>query len=358
MKAFVTTEPKTAAVHASHPIPTPRQGEILIKVHYAAQNPTDWKGVLGAPAGRVVGCDFAGTVADIPAGTSTSLQKGQRVAGWVHGNSVDPPRGAFAEYLTTEPSLVFSVPDEVALEDAATVSLAVATAVQALFQRLGLPEPSSASSTSGDNKDKTPVLIYGGTSSVGLYAVQLARLAGLYVIATGSAKNHDLLKSLGANETIDYNDEKWVETVRSLTQDNLQHALDTISEGGTIEKVASAMSTTKGGLVMCLLPTKKAKEALQGSEVGEKVKIESTIAYTVFEKPIKGFEAFDNQGGVTTEDRRFWEGQIQKVPEWLKSGQLKTNKVKILGGLDAIEEGFKLHKEGKVRVEKLVYKLE
>ncbi|KAH7014491.1 zinc-binding dehydrogenase [Microdochium trichocladiopsis] len=355
MKALVTTGEKTAVVKTDVPIPKPRPGEILVKVHYAAQNPTDWKGMVGAKAGKVLGCDFAGTVAD--ANGTSMWPVGQRVAGWVHGNTVDPPRGAFAEYLTTEPSLVFPVPDNVSLEAASTVSLAVATAVQALFQRLQLPQPGSSSSSSSDNKNKIPVLIYGGTSSVGLYAVQLARMAGLYVIATGSAKNHSLLKSLGADETVDYNDSNWVETVRSLTNDNLQHALDTISEGGTIEKVASAMSTTKGGHVVCLLPVKSAKANLEGTDVGRRVKIESTIAYSVFEKPLEGYGSFDNQGGVTTEDRRFWEGQLKHLPEWLGSGKLKTNKVTILGGLEAIPEGFRMHSEGKVRVEKLVYKI-
>ncbi|KXJ87935.1 zinc-binding dehydrogenase [Microdochium bolleyi] len=351
MKALVTASPKTVAVRSDVPIPVLRQGEILVKVHYAAQNPTDWKGVPGKPPGRVVGCDFAGTVAD--ANGSSQWAVGQRVAGWVHGGSADPDRGAFAEYLATEPSLVFPVPDSVSLEAASTVSLAVATAVQALFQRLGLPQPGSSSAGSSDKK--TQVLIYGGTSSVGLYAVQLAKMAGLRVIATGSARNHDLLRSLGADETVDYNDADWVEKVRSLTNDDLRYALDTISEGGSIESVASAISTAHGGHVMCLLPWRGAKLP---EDVAARVKVESTIAYTVFEKPLKGMEAFDYNGGVTTEDRRFWEEHgLKKLPGWLESGELKPNPVKILGGLEAVPEGFKLHQEGKVRVEKIVYKI-
>lgn len=63
------------------------------------------------------------------------------------------------------------------------------TAIQAMFLRLGLPETNKPATSA------FPVLINGGTSSVGLYAVQLAKLAGLYVIATGSKQNHDLLYS-------------------------------------------------------------------------------------------------------------------------------------------------------------------
>ncbi|KAH8168237.1 hypothetical protein CIB48_g68 [Xylaria polymorpha] len=63
MKAFVTVEGRTAAVREI-PKPTPSEGEILVRVAYAAQNPTDWKAVPHRPVGRIVGCDFAGTVAD------------------------------------------------------------------------------------------------------------------------------------------------------------------------------------------------------------------------------------------------------------------------------------------------------
>ncbi|KAH8168238.1 hypothetical protein CIB48_g69 [Xylaria polymorpha] len=97
----------------------------------------------------------------------------------------EPLRGAYAEYLVTGSSFVFAVPDSVTLKDASTISLAFATAMQAMFQRLGLPEPSEPATSA------FPILINGGTSSVGLYAVQLAKLAGLYVIATGSKQNHE-----------------------------------------------------------------------------------------------------------------------------------------------------------------------
>ncbi|KAI1351214.1 zinc-binding dehydrogenase [Xylaria sp. FL0043] len=344
MKAFVTTEGRTAAVQEI-PKPTPGEGEILVRVHYAAQNPTDWKGVPHRPAGRIVGCDFAGTVED-PNGSHWS--KGQRVAGFVYGTMDEPLRGAFAEYLVTESSLVWAVPDSVSLQDASTVSLAFATAVQAMFQRLGLPEPSKPATSA------FPVLINGGTSSVGLYAVQLAKLAGLYVIATGSKQNHDLLTSLGADAVVDYKDASWPEKVRELSHDKLQHAFDCIAEKETTTAVARALSPTKGGHVVCVLPRKN-------SELPEgltKVKVESTVVYTVFGKPLKlGENSFDNWGGPTPRDRQFWEKYLSMLPEYIGSGKIKPNPSKELGGLEAISEGFELQQQGKVRAEKLVYKI-
>ncbi|KAJ1329820.1 aspyridone synthetase trans-acting enoyl reductase [Microdochium nivale] len=340
MRAIVNVPHKTVVLRSDVPVPKPGLGEILVKVHYAAQNPTDFKSPISGDR-------------------MSSSAVGQRVAGWVQGATAGPDRGAFAEYLTTEASLVFPVPDSVGLDVASTVSVGVSTAVQALFQRLGLPETSVESVSSGGSggEDKrTPVLIYGGTSSVVLYAVQLARLASLRVIATGSARNRDLLRSLGADETVDYNDADWADQVRKLTGDNLRHALDNISTGETIKKVATVMSSTQGGHVVSLVMAKHVKLP---EDLRKRVKVELIVAYTVFERPLpESLHDPDNHGGRTTGDRRFWEEHgLQKLPGWLELGGVKPNAIKLLGGLDAVEEGLKMHAEGNVSVEKIVYKV-
>ncbi|KAI0490295.1 zinc-binding dehydrogenase [Xylaria cf. heliscus] len=344
MKAFVTVEGGTAAVREI-PKPTPSEGQILVRVAYVAQNPTDWKAVPKRPPGLIVGCDFAGTVADA---NGSHWREGQRVAGFVYGTMDKPLRGAFAEYIVTGSSFVWAVPDSVTLKDASTISLAFATAVQALFQRLGLPEPSKPATSA------FPVLVNGGTSSVGLYAVQLAKLAGLYVIATGSKQNHDLLEALGVDAVVDYKDATWPEKVRELSHDKLQYAFDCVSEKETTAATARAISSTKGGHLICILPRKTAELP----EDISKVKVESTIVYTVFGDAIDlGSSPFENWGGPTPKDRKFWEKYLSLLPEYVESGKIKPNPSKELGGLEAIAEGFELQKQGKVRAEKLVYKV-
>lgn len=343
MKALVTIEGKTAAVQEV-PVPTPGEGEILIKVHYAAQNPTDWKSMKAVPPGRILGCDFAGTVAD---SNGSKWRENQRVAGWVFGASDKPLRGAYAEYLVTESSLVFPVADAMADADAAVVPLAFATAVQAMYQRLGLPEPSKPA------KSATPFLVNGGTSSVGQYAVQLAKLSGLFVIATGSRRNHEFLRDLGADAVVDYNDDDWIEQVRALSHDGLLHAFDCISEKATTAAVARTLSPTKGGHVLTILP-RKPDELPEGLN---KVRVESTIAYTVFGRPIR-YGTFDNCGEPTPDDKAMWEKYLAMLPEYLGDKKIRPNKPRELdGGLDAVLGGFQLHEEGKVSAEKLVYKL-
>ncbi|KAK1994766.1 zinc-binding dehydrogenase [Colletotrichum falcatum] len=349
MRALVTQGDKTAKVQEV-PKPKPGPGEILVKVSVVAQNPTDWKGTASAPAGRIVGCDFAGTVDD-PNGAS--FRKGQRVAGWVHGQWENPPRGAFAEYLVTESTLVFPVPDALTDAEAAVVSLAFATAVQALFQRLRLPEPRpdgtpAASATKAD--ERIPLLINGASSSVGMYAVQLAKMAGLRVIATASKRNHELLKRLGADVTIDYRDAHWVELLRAAAGNNLRHAFDTISEVETTRMVVRAVSPG-GGHVVCILPRK-------ADEVGapEGVRVESTLAYTVFGRHVK-YGPYDNTDGPKPEDKAFWEKYLTLLPKWLEEGKVKPNPRRELGGLEDIPKGFELQAKGGVSAQKLVYRI-
>lgn len=352
MKALVTQEGHKVAIQEV-PIPKPAEGEILVKVSYVAQNPTDWKAASAARPGLIVGCDFAGTVAD-PNGYPT-WQQGQRVAGFVHGTSrngiaPNPLRGVFAEYCVVEASLVYAVPDAITDQQAAVVPLAFATAVQATVQRLRLPsDPDPSAGT------RTPFLVNGGTSSVGQYAVQLGRLAGLYVVATGSKRNHELLRSLGADAVVDYNDADWPEQVREVTRGGLEHAFDCIAEKGTPEAIGRAMSPTKGGHIVGILSLRALQE--KGLE-NEKVKLESTIVYTVFERALK-YPGFDNCGPdrPTPEDKAVWEKYLGMLPNLLTSGKIKPNPIREMGGLEDIVTGFKEQEEGKVRAEKLVYKI-
>ncbi|KAI2615738.1 zinc-binding dehydrogenase [Hypomontagnella submonticulosa] len=342
MKALVTVEGKTAAVQEID-IPKPEDGEILVKIHYVAQNPTDWKAMQASPPGRIIGCDFAGVVED-PNGSH--WRRGQRVAGFVQGTSVKPTRGVFAEYAVIEASLVYPIPDEVSYQDAAVIPLAFATAVQAMFGRLKLPEPSKPA------KSAFYFLVSGGTSSVGNYAVQLGKLAGAFVIATGSPRNHELLKSLGADAVVDYKDPEWPEQVRRLTHDGLEFAFDCISEHGTPEAITRALSPTKGGHIVTILPVNEVRDKIEN----KKVKLESTIVYTVFERPLK-YGTFDNCGDATPQDKALWEKYLSMLPDLLSSGKIKPNRVRELGGINDILAGFEEQQQGKVSAEKLVYKI-
>ena len=159
--------------------------------------------------------------------------------------------GSFAEYLAADAELgVVPIPDGWSFEEAAQLGVAPLTALQCLHQTLELPSPFE-NVRPGDQQ--RAILIWGGASSVGQYAIQFAKLGGLRVLTTASPKNFDLVKDLGADEVFDYRDENVIEKIRTATSNALDIAFDTIAEGKTAEQVAGAIGD-KGGKVAIILP--------------------------------------------------------------------------------------------------------
>lgn len=152
--------------------------------------------------------------------------------------------GAFAEYVVAPAEVVVHVPDEWPFEDAAQLGIAPFTAAQTLFITLNLPTPLSPTAES------TPILISGGSSSVGLYAIQLAKLSGLRVIATSSPRNFDLLTSYGADEVYDYHDPDAARKIKESTRGQLKEALDCIGEDSTPTLISDALSDSDGAVAI------------------------------------------------------------------------------------------------------------
>ena len=159
------------------------------------------------------------------------------------------PNGTYAEYVVSGAQLgVVHVPDTWSFEEAAQLGIAPLTALQCLHQTLELPSPFD-----GKPSPQRDILIWGGSSSVGQYAIQIAHLYGLRVFTTASPKNFELVKGLGADEVFDYRDAEVVEKVRAATGNALDIAIDCVSEGKTTEQVPAALGD-KGGKVAIILP--------------------------------------------------------------------------------------------------------
>jgi NADPH:quinone reductase-like Zn-dependent oxidoreductase len=164
----------------------------LIKVHAAAVNPLDVHVLKGGPAifrllfggGKLKrpGVDCAGVVESVGPAV-TSFKSGDAV----FGNC----RGAFAEYAVTPDSKIAPKPQAVSFEDAAACPVAALTALQGLRNQ-------------GKLQPGQDVLINGASGGVGTFAVQLAKIFGAHVTAVCSARNADLVRSLGADRVIDY----------------------------------------------------------------------------------------------------------------------------------------------------------
>ena len=146
---------------------------------------------------------------------------------------------------------VVPIPDGWSFEEAAQLGIGPLTALQCLYETLELPSPLEI--ILGPDDPQRTILVWGGASSVGQYAIQFAKLGGLRVLTTASPKNFGLVRGLGADEVFDYRDEDVVEKIRAATGNALDIAIDTISEGKTVEQVAGAIGD-KGGKVAIILP--------------------------------------------------------------------------------------------------------
>jgi Zinc-binding dehydrogenase len=180
--------------------------------------------------------------------------------------------GAFAEYLVTYADFVVHVPDNWSLEDAGQLGIAPFTALMALYDLLKFPEPHSIpvpppQSASGASSSSVPILISGGASSVGLYTIQIAKHSGLYVIATASERNFDLVRSFGADVVVDYRDPaKAAKQIREAAPGPIEHALDCVSTGTSFELVAASLDGkgTIANLTLGNYPTVEGVKVING----------------------------------------------------------------------------------------------
>jgi NADPH:quinone reductase-like Zn-dependent oxidoreductase len=180
MKAVQTHIPGTAAVVSDAPTPKLRPDYVLVKVHAVALNPTDWKHMDAVQKpGVTLGCDFAGTVEAVGGAATKPWKQGDRIAGFVHGGNVSQADdGAFGEFLVAKADIQVRVPEGMGFEAAAGLGVGIATVGQGLYQSLGLPLPGTAGGGGNGAKEKemSPILIYGGSSAMGAYGIQWAKL--------------------------------------------------------------------------------------------------------------------------------------------------------------------------------------
>ncbi len=192
------------------PYTHPRADEIVVKNHAVAINLIDWFiQVTGNTLFRwiefpfVLGADVAGEVVEV--GTAvTRFKVGDRVLGHAVGMDKDrntPAEGAFQEYTVVLARMAAPIPGAMPYENAVVLPLTLSTAACGLFQQdqLALRYPSAAPTPMGQT-----LLVWGGSTSVGSNAIQLAVAAGYAVITTASPRNFDYVKQLGAGQVFDY----------------------------------------------------------------------------------------------------------------------------------------------------------
>ena len=213
-------------------------GYVRVKVSAAAVNPVDWKMVkynvfLSKLPAQVLGNDASGTVVAVGADV-TNVAVGDLVYAYT---PIADANGAFQAVVDTPWYTVFPKPEALSHADAATLPLAIFTAAVAMFMQL--PAAGADIALSPDSGAGRPILIWGGASSVGQVAIQMAAYAGFNVITLASAKHTERLTALGASAVIDYHDEDYANQVAAaLNGAPLTLAFDTISPDTTLKSVA------------------------------------------------------------------------------------------------------------------------
>lgn len=231
------TEPKERPFKVQPaPYTPPGPNEVVIKNGAVAINPVDWGlqalAVLPLKYPAILGIDLAGEVVEVGS-ACTRLKTGDRVLGAARGvTNGRACESAFQKYTVVPEDLTAEIPDNLPFEKASTLPLCLCTAMAALFQKdyLGLNLPSTNPKATG-----MTVLVWGGSSSVGSNAIQLAVAAGCEVFTTASAKNFEYVKKLGASQVFDYNDENVVsQIIEALKGKSMPGIVDAIGEQAMI----------------------------------------------------------------------------------------------------------------------------
>jgi NADPH:quinone reductase-like Zn-dependent oxidoreductase len=193
------------------PRPTPRDDEVLIKVHAASLNAYDWRLLRGKPfpiriAGggllkpkrKILGADVAGRV-EAAGKNVTQFGPGDDVFGDISHSGGFPNAGSFAEYVCASEEALAPKPAGTTFEEAAAVPFAAVTALQGLRDK-------------GRIQAGHKVLINGASGGVGTFAVQIAKSFGADVTAVCSTRNSDLARSIGADHVVDYTREDFTQS--------------------------------------------------------------------------------------------------------------------------------------------------
>lgn len=224
-------------------MPTPKKGEVLIKVHAASVNSWDWDLLRGKPKiyrllfglfkprNPIIGSDVAGTIEGTGADV-TDFQLGDAVFGDISGSGF----GAFAEYVCAPARLLAKKPKAISFEQAAAMPQAGLLALQGLRQ--------------GHIEKAQTVLINGAGGGAGTFAIQMAKWWGAEVTAVDHGNKFDLMTSLGADHLLDYTKEDF--TKSGITYDLI---LDMVSNHG-ISDYKRVLSPQGSAIIVGGIPSK------------------------------------------------------------------------------------------------------
>lgn len=244
------------------------------------------------------------------------------------------PGGSYAEFAVAWSHTTFPLPHSVSFEDAAALPLASMTAAIALYQRLALPQPWDPP------RDTGPLVIYGASSSVGFYALQLALRSNIHPLlcVAGRAAEHirSFIDPAKGDTVIDYRDKTPDEIASALRTAAagipIRHAVDAVSENGTPAILGQALD--KGGKITFVLAGRK-------EEVPEEINQDITMV-----------------GSVHRDAKDFGFVWFRYLSRGLGERWFRAQRVEVVpGGLGGIEKGLRDLKAGRASAMKFVFRI-
>ncbi|TEY47347.1 hypothetical protein BOTCAL_0307g00040 [Botryotinia calthae] len=342
-------------------IPQPGPHDVVIKVVVAGSNVKDWLHLKALKKSLNSGDDIAGVVQFIGTNVQTKNEYslGDRVAAF---HPMMKRHGAYAEYAVALMHTVMKLLDIITFEEAATIPLVATTAALSLFRRQHLPPPWSPRADSVP----LPLIIYGASSSLGTFAVKLARASNIHpiiAIAGGSSWHfHPLLDPSSGDKLIDYRlgTEQMIKATKvALGSLECHHALDAISSNGTwipiSHMLAPSFSPQSPSYLSVVTGSNKYDE--------ESIQTGIEVIYTMVGTAHTG--VYEPDMVKQPSDKEFVKGD----PEWvavffkymsqmLVDGRLTGHPFDVIdGGLAGAGEGLRRLQRGQARGVKYVYKI-
>lgn len=347
---------ETQQVHT----PTPKNNEVLVRSEWTASTPLDVHqsdGHLLVTPPQILGDGVAGTVIKVGPNT-THLKENDKVFGFVYQNNMEK---AHQEIVCVPENLLGLLPNGFAMQEAVTVPNNFVTVFYTVTIEFGLqlpwPKPEAWVPKNLDGKDagEERILIWGGSSSVGQYALQILRWYGYKnLLATASKRNHSLLKEYGASSVFDYNDPSVTAQISAAAGDKgVKYILDCIgSQSGSLAPIAKIAQ--KGSMVAVLLPV-IVRDATETEAPEYAMDVQAAADWR------QGIEV----RGVRThfyQDNPFFKEHLQPtiMPQMLKMGCVKPNRQKIVEGktmLERAQRAMDMLRRKEVSGERLVWKV-
>ncbi|WP_064094035.1 NADP-dependent oxidoreductase [Rossellomorea aquimaris] len=214
--------------------PVIEDDQVLVESYATSINPIDWKvragylkEMLSFDFPIILGWDTAGIIVE-KGKDVTSFEVGDRV----FARPATTRQGTYAEYVPVDESLLARIPESMSYSEAASIPLAGLTAWQCLVDF-------------GKIKEGDKVLIHAGSGGVGNFAIQIAKSFGAYVATTASGKNEEFVKSLGADQFINYKEEDFSEVLQDfdLVLDSMggevqSNSYKVLKKGGKLVSIA------------------------------------------------------------------------------------------------------------------------